>query len=415
MLFFRLIKESFLFAISAILVNRLRTILTVTGITIGIFSVIMVFTVVDSMKSQITTSIESLGTNVVFIQKWPWTFSSDFAWWKYLKRPVPKLDEMETIRKQCNTIQYATFMASTSSDVDYMENKVESAPIGGVSDDYNKVFIFNVSNGRYFSPSELNNGVAVCLIGANIAEKLFQDQNAIGSDVKILNRQVNVIGILKAEGTNNFGNSNDDMVMVPFNFFRRVVNMNNEERINTFIAVKGKNGIPNEEMSYELTGTMRSIRRLKPGVEDDFSINEPSMLTEGLSGVFSIITFAGWIIGGFSLLVGGFGIANIMFVSVHERTGIIGIQKSLGAKNSFIMNQFLVEAVFLSLFGGILGLILVWLLALLASSAMNFPIGLSASNIILGVSVSAGIGLIAGLIPAYSASKLDPVEAIRKN
>jgi putative ABC transport system permease protein len=415
MLFFRLIKESFLFAISAILVNRLRTILTVTGITIGIFSVIMVFTVVDSMKSQITTSIESLGTNVVFIQKWPWTFSADFAWWKYLKRPVPKLDEMETIRKQSNTIQYATFMASTSSDVDFKDNKVESTPIGGISDDYNKVFIFNVLNGRYFSPSELNNGVAVCLIGANIAEKLFQNEDPIGKEVKILNRQVNVIGILKAEGTNNFGNSNDDMVMVPFNFFRTIVNMNNEQRLNSFIAVKGKNGIPNEEMSYELTGTMRSIRRLKPGTEDDFSINEPSMLTENLSGLFDIITVAGWIIGGFSLLVGGFGIANIMFVSVHERTGIIGIQKSLGAKNSFIMNQFLVEAVFLSLFGGIFGLILVWLLAMLASNALNFPIGLSASNIILGVSVSAGIGLIAGLIPAYSASKLDPVEAIRQN
>lgn len=415
MLFFRLIKESFLFAISAILVNRLRTILTVSGITIGIFSVIMVFTVVDSMKTQITSSIESLGTNVVFIQKWPWSFSSDYAWWKYMKRPVPTIDEMEAIRKRSTTIQNATFMASTSSEVNFKENKVESAPISGVSDDYNKVFIFNISEGRYFSPSELNNGVAVCLVGANVAEKLFQNQDAIGSDIKIFNRQVNVIGILKAEGTNNFGNSNDDLIMVPYGFFSRIINMDNEQRVNSFIAVRGKPNIPNEEMVYDLTGTMRSLRRLKPGVEDDFSINEPSLLTQGLSGIFDIVTLAGWLIGGFSLLVGGFGIANIMFVSVRERTGIIGIQKSLGAKNSFIMNQFLVEAIFLSLFGGIFGLILVWLLTMLASNAMNFSIGLSASNIILGVSVSAAIGLIAGLIPAYSASKLDPVEAIRQN
>ncbi len=415
MLFLRLIKESFLFAISAILVNRLRTLLTILGITIGIFSVIIVFTIVDSMKTQITTSIESLGSNVVFVQKWPWSFDSDYAWWKYLQRPVPTFREAEQLRQRAGTITHATFMASTQSNLEHGDNSVEAVGIAGVDEDYNKVFVFDVERGRYFSPSELNNGVPVTVLGANVAKKLFTENEPLGKEIKILNRKVQVIGVLKSEGNNSFGNSNDDLAMIPYHFLSRITDVDNEQVVNTFIAVKGKKGIPNEEMVYDLTGVMRSLRRLKPGVEDDFAVNEPSLLTEGLSGIFDIVTMAGWLIGGFSLLVGGFGIANIMFVSVRERTGIIGIQKSLGAKRLFILIQFLVEAVFLSLFGGVFGLLLVWLLTFLATSAMGFTITLSQGNIILGMVVSALIGLVAGLIPAYRASKLDPVEAIRQN
>jgi len=415
MLFLRLIKESFLFALSAILVNRLRTILTVLGITIGIFSVIIVFTVVDSMKSQITSSIESMGTNVIFVQKWPWSFGPGFEWWEYLKRPQPTMDDLKAIEKFNSTVENAAFMTSTSSNVEYGDSKVESAGIGGISEDYNKVFIFDIAKGRYMSPSEFNNGVSVCLLGASVAEKLFGQNDPLGQNVKMLNKKVRVVGVMKKEGNNSFGNSNDELVMVPFNFIRQVIDVDNEMTSNSFIAIKGKKGIPNEEMVYEITGIMRSHHCLKPGVPDDFSVNEPSMLTEGLSGIFDVVTMAGWLIGGFSLLVGGFGIANIMFVSVRERTGIIGIQKSLGAKNTFILVQFLVEAIFLSLFGGIFGLILVWLLAFLATAALEFSIVLSNDNIILGLIVSGSIGLVAGLIPAWSASRLDPVEAIRHN
>lgn len=415
MLFLRLIKESFLFAISAILINRLRTILTVLGITIGIFSVIIVFTVVDSMQNQITTSIESMGSNVVFVQKWPWEFSQDFEWWKYLKRPQPTVDDMEMIQKRAGTVESVAFMTSTVSNVEFSDSKVESVGIGGVSEEYNKVFVFDVAQGRYFSPSEFNNGMPVCLLGANVAEKLFGVNDPLGKEIKVLNKKLTVIGVIKKEGTNNFGNSNDDLVMLPLSFIRQIIDVNNEDASNSFIAVKGKPGIPNEEMIYELKGIIRAEHRLKPGSEDDFSINEPSMLTQGLAGIFSVLTLAGWLIGGFSLLVGGFGIANIMFVSVKERTSIIGIQKSLGAKNLFILVQFLVESVFLSLFGGVFGLLLVWLLATLATYALDFEIALTTGNIVLGLGVSAAIGLVAGMIPAWSASKLDPVEAIRQN
>jgi len=414
MLFLRLIKESFLFAISAILVNRLRTVLTITGITIGIFSVIIVFTVVDSMKNQITTSIEELGSNVVFVQKWPWEFRSDFEWWEYIKRPVPKFAEMEDLQKRMQTAEDIAFMSSTSSDVEYLDNKISRTGVAGISEDYNKVFVFDIAQGRYFSSSEFNNGVPVCIIGAAVAKNLFFQTDPIGRSVKLLNRKVQVVGVIKEEGTNNFGQSNDELVLVPYSFLAKIIDTENDFA-DSFMAIRGKDGIPNEEMIYEITGIMRTLRHLKPSAKDDFSINEPSMLTEGLSGVFSVLKIVGWIIGGFSLLVGGFGIANIMFVSVKERTSIIGIQKSLGAKNSFILFQFLIEAVFLSIFGGLLGLFLVWLASLAATYMADFALSLTTGNIILGISVSAFIGLVAGMIPAYSASRLDPVEAIRQN
>lgn len=414
MLFLRLIKESFLFAMSAILVNRLRTLLTITGITIGIFSVIIVFTVVDSMKNQITTSIEKLGSNVVFVQKWPWEFRADFEWWEYLKRPVPKYSEMEILKKRMMTASEFSFMSSTASDVEYLDNKIQNTGVAGVSEDYNKVFVFDIAKGRYFSSSEFNNGMPVCLIGASVASNLFFQTDPLGREVKLLNNKVQVVGVLKEEGTNNFGQSNDELVLVPYNFIAKIIDTESE-RANSFIAIRGKENIPNEEMKYEITGIMRTLRRLKPSVKDDFSINEPSMLTENLEGIFSVLTLAGWLIGGFSLLVGGFGIANIMFVSVRERTSIIGIQKSLGAKNTFILFQFLIESVFLSIFGGLFGLLLVWLASLAATYLANFTLTLTVGNILLGVFVSAFIGLIAGMIPAYSASRLDPVEAIRQN
>jgi len=179
------------------------------------------------------------------------------------------------------------------------------------------------------------------------------------------------------------------------------------------IVVKAKPGVSLEEMKDELTGIMRAVRKLKPKAEDNFAINQTDIISKIFDQLFGVIAVVGWIIGGFSLLVGGFGIANIMFVSVKERTRIIGIQKSLGAKKYFIMLQFLFEAVFLSLFGGILGLIIVFILAFTVSQVFDMHLILTQKNILLGIFVSAFIGFVSGLIPAWNASRLDPVEAMR--
>lgn len=411
MLFLRLVREAYVFALQSVLANKLRTLLTILGITIGIFSIIIVFTIVDSIKYQVKSSIESLGSNVVFVQKWPWAFDADYEWWKYMLRPEPSIKEYEEIRKRSFTAAFVTFSASTSLKLEYSDVSLDEVGMAGVSNDFDRVFTLDIAEGRFFSPSEINNGQAVAIIGGRLAQELFLGASGIGEVIRVNGNRTKVIGILKTEGK-SIGNSFDDVVLLPIYFFGKMVNLKGEGA-NPYIAVRARSEVSNEEMKDELTGIMRALRRTKPFVENDFAINETSLISKEFESIFTIVNIVGWIIGGFSLLVGGFGIANIMFVSVKERTQIIGIQKALGAKKSFILFQFLFESIFLSVFGGLAGLLLVFLATLAFGS--SFEITLSASNVFLGIGVSAVIGLIAGVIPANSASKLDPVEAIRSN
>lgn len=410
-MFLRLIREAYVFALQSVLANKLRTLLTILGITIGIFSIIIVFTIVDSIKYQVKSSIESLGSNVVFVQKWPWAFNADYEWWKYMLRPQPSLKEYNEIKKRSYTAAYITYGASTNTKFEYEDEVIDPIAVAGVSEDFNKVFSFEIAEGRFFSPSEINNGQPVAIIGGKVAQEVFESRSGLDEKVKIGGYKMKVIGILKPEGK-SIGNSFDDAIIIPVYFFSRLVSLHSDQA-NPYIAVRARENISNAEMKDELTGIMRSLRQLKPSREDDFAINETSLISKEFESLFAIVSIAGWIIGGFSLLVGGFGIANIMFVSVKERTQIIGIQKALGAKKSFILFQFLFEAIFLSVFGGIAGLLLVFLSTILFGS--SFEITLSAANIVLGLGVSVFIGLVAGIIPANSASKLDPVEAIRQN
>lgn len=412
LLILKLIGESFLFAFQAIVVNKIRTILSLLGITIGIFCIISVFTIFDSMEMAITENIESLGSNVLFIQKWPWSSGGDYPWWKYYQRPEASLEDMKEIQKRSNLTESTAFMVGVSKTVKYQSNYMEGVSILGVSQDYIDVMPFTLNQGRYFSPLESNTGKNVAIIGYNVWDNLFQEADPIGRKVKIMGRNIEIIGVTAKEGEDMFGNSNDDNVLLPINYFKSLVDIRD---MDATIVVKAKTLVSNDELRDELTGIMRSVRKLKPSAEDNFAINETSVITEGFNSLFNTIAIVGWIIGGFSLLVGGFGIANIMFVSVKERTNIIGIQKALGAKNYFILFQFLNESVVLSLIGGAVGLLIVFLLTLIVSSVFDFDLILTWGNIWLGTLVSAAIGLISGIVPAYSASRLDPVEAMRSN
>lgn len=412
MIFLKLLKESFIFALQAIIVNKTRTGLSLLGITIGIFSVISVFTIFDSMESSIRTSINSLGNNVLFVQKWPWSMGGEYPWWKYFQRPQPKISELNEITRRSITSENAAFMIDVRRTIKYKNNSIKDVVVLAVSQDYNEVMPFNLSRGRYFTPIESKGGRNVIIIGSEITENLLGNIDPIGRKLTVFGRKLEVIGLMTKEGDDMFGNSSDDQVIVPINFARNLVDIRN---INSTIIIKAKQYISNEEMSDELTGILRSMRKLKPSAEDNFAINETDIISKGFDNLFGVIATVGWIIGGFSLLVGGFGIANIMFVSVKERTSIIGIQKSLGAKRYFILLQFLFESVFLSLFGGIIGLLIVFLLSLIISASTEMTLILTSENIVLGLLVSGFIGLVSGIIPAYSAAKLDPVEAMRSS
>ncbi len=409
-LILRLIRESYLFAFQEIIVNKVRTILSLLGITIGIFCVISVFTVFDSMENAIRKSIASLGSNVLYVQKWPWAMGGDYPWWKYWQRPEASLDDMRELEKRTTLSDAIAFMVQVSKTVKYQNNYIENVGVLGVSQDFDKVWKFEIGQGRYFSQTESASGKNIAIIGADIATDLFQEGDPVGKKIKIFGRNIEVVGVMTKEGEDFFGNSNDKIVYLPVNYFKTLVELRD---MDATIVVKAKPTVSNEELRDELTGLMRSIRKQKPSAEDNFSINETDIISKGFDSLFAVIATVGWIIGGFSLLVGGFGIANIMFVSVRERTNIIGIQKALGAKNYFILLQFLFEAVFLSLIGGFFGLMIIFLLTIIVSNTTDFTLILTQGNVFLGIGVSAIIGLIAGIVPAFSAAKLDPVEAMR--
>jgi putative ABC transport system permease protein len=409
-LILRLIRESYLFAFQEIIVNRVRTVLSLLGITIGIFCIISVFTIFDSLEIAIRTSISSLGSNVLFIEKWPWVGEDNFPWWKYIQRPEGTFEEMKELQKRSALAEYTAFMVGMNKNVKFMKNYAENVSVMGISQDFDKVWNFEIGDGRYFSPLELNGSPNVAVIGDEIATTLFQGAYPLGKKIKIGGRNIEVIGVMKKEGESFIGNGNDKNVLLPVNFCKLLVNI---DESGTSIIIKAKPLVSNDELRDEVTGIMRSIRKLKPQAEDNFSINETSLVNNQLDAVFGVIGMVGWIIGGFSLLVGGFGVANIMFVSVRERTSIIGIQKALGAKNYFVLLQFLFEAIFLSILGGILGLLIVLSLVLIISNTTSFHLILTFKNVILGIGVSGVIGLIAGIVPAWSASRLNPVVAMR--
>lgn len=404
--------ESFRFAFHALVNNKLRTFLSLLGITIGIFAIISVFTVVDSLESNVRSSVASLGSNVVFVQKWPWAFGGDYPWWKYMNRPTSQLEEVAEIQHRSDMAEAVCYIVEANKTVKYHNNSIENANIIGVSQDYQKVKSFELSEGRYFTEAESNSGKPYAIIGVTIANNLFGELAAVGRQLKLFGREVTVIGVFEKEGDSMMGNSNDNTILVPIRYLRNFVDLRSD-KLDPFIMVKAKDGIGVDELKFELTGIMRSIRKLKPLADDDFALNEISLLSSGFDSIFAVIGMAGWIIGGFSILVGGFGIANIMFVSVKERTNQIGIQKSLGAKNYFILIQFLIESILLCIIGGIIGLLLIFGGTLLVNHFTEMEVTLSNANILLGITISVLIGLISGFIPSYTASKLDPVEAMR--
>lgn len=414
LIYFRVFIESFNFAINALRNNKLRTFLSLVGVTIGIFSIIAVLAAVDSLKKEIEGSISGLDRNTMIITKYSFG-PSDVPNWKIEQFPDVSFDEFQYLQRNLPDLEAITYTLNVPSEnIKYEDNQIDNVPIGAVTESYYNIEELDLDEGRFFNEAESNSGSMVVVVGHEIARKLFgTSADAIGKIIRIYGRKFTVVGVLSKQGAGIFGGSKDTSVWISVNVVRRIYGDNNR---NTFpqIVVKPKKNADIAEFKAVLSQQIRLKRGIKPDQEDNFFINQVQGFTDIIDQITGTMNLIGLVISAFSLLVGGFGIANIMFVSVKERTNLIGIQKSLGAKNRFILLQFLFEAVILAVIGGLIGLVLVYLVAVIASQFTgDFKFVLSAWNMFVGASISAIIGLIAGILPAVSASRLDPVEAIR--
>ena len=411
-MFFRLLKEGFIFAFNSVIVNKLRTFLSLLGITIGIFCIISVFTVLDWMEKSVHDSISSLGENVIYVHKFPWGLNFNQPWWDLIKRPVVSKNDYQAILNKSTKTAAACFTVSQSEPLKYRKNIANNVEIMSVTPEFVNIRAFEVENGRYFSPDESASGKNVAVIGAVIAERLFEKADPVGKQFTISGKRTTVIGVFKKEGKGGISDSGmDEETLVPLNFGMTFINMKNMF-LNATLMIKAKEGVPLQELSDETTMILRASRKLRPNETDDFALNKASLISQSFDGVFAGINIGGWVIGGFAILVGGFGIANIMFVSVKERTNIIGIQKALGAKKFFILQQFLVESMLLSVIGGLLGILMIFIATLIINYLYDLNMYLTVANMFLAVFISGIIGVVAGYAPANTAAKMNPVEAI---
>lgn len=410
-IYLRLLKESFAFAINALRNNKLRTLLSLLGVTIGIFSIIAVLAAVDSLDKKISKDLSSLDKNTIYLMKYCFG-PSDIPEWKREQFPNVKYDEYINLKNSLNNTDQVGFQLFVSKEVLKYDSKTV-ADVNIIPSSFEMVNVDGLSfeKGRFYNESESNSGTPVIVLGYDIAEGLFENEDPVGKNIRLYGQRFTVIGVIEKQGAGFFGDSNDTSVYLPANFLRRMYG--DSDSMTPVIVLKPAKGIDIEAYKAEVAQKLRAFRGMKAGDADNFFINILSGFTDFIDGILGGLRMGGVFISFFSFLVGGFGVANIMFVSVKERTNLIGIQKSLGARNKFILFQFLFEAVVLCVIGGTVGILMVGLLSLLLSSLLDFDFVLSFGNVIIGAGLSIVVGVISGILPAISASKLDPVEAIR--
>ena len=404
--------NSFKMALQELKVNKLRTFLSLFGITIGIFCIIGVLATIDSLKTKISSDLSGLGNNTIFIDKWDYNGGPEYPWWKFVKRPSMKIGEMDFVKKQSTMASNVAFFVSTTAGFTYEENILKGVNLYGVTSDFNAIQSFNIGKGRYFNETDFSRGVPYGVIGDKVAEELFgKAEKALGKTISYSGRRLLIIGIIEKQGSSMIGGFDyDKTVIVPYHYYASIFNPDNN---NPYIMVQAKPGIPSRALQDELNGIMRQMRKLSPTQEDNFTCNDVAQFKDQIESVFGAINQGGWAIAGLSLLVGAFGVANIMFVTVRERTSQIGLKKAIGAKSSTILYEFLLESAFLCIIGGLVGLFLVWLLTMALGAVLPFPIFIAPSIIILALSICIILGIISGIIPASIAAKMNPVDAIR--
>ena len=415
---FRILEEGTAQAWSQLMGNKLRSFLSLLGITIGIFCIIGVKSAVNSLEDNIRGSMQKLGNDVVYVEKFSWGEDPGANFWKWMRRPNVSFNEFEFLEKRMDTAEKLGFwMFLGNKTIKWQSSSVENCYMIGATYDIEELFHLEFENGRYFNQIEYETAVNDCLLGGTIAEGLFGiGIDPIGKVINYGGKKLRVVGTLKKSGKDLLKPFNfDNAILIGFNLARRIGNVRPSGMWSrTSLLAKARPGVDIEDMKDELAANLRQFRHIKPREESNFALNQLSVISKLFDGVFTTLNGVGLFIGGFSLLVGMFSVANIMFVSVKERTGIIGIKKALGAKRWFVLLEFLIESILLCIIGGIFGLFFIWITVKGIAVAADFDIHLSAWNIFIGVFTSIVVGVLAGLIPAIQASGMDPVEAIRK-
>jgi putative ABC transport system permease protein len=397
-------------ALSEFRSNKLRTFLSLFGITVGIFCIIGVLATVDSLKQNVQKDIKALGSNTIYVDKWDYT--GTIPWWKLINRPVPKYAEMKMLKQRSELSQNIAFTISTNTKIEWDDEAVTNVNIYGISEDFSNIQNLDIELGRYLQQTDFDNATANVIIGYGIAEKLFtKPEKSVGQQINLLGKKAIVIGLIKKKGQSMMGGWDfDESIVMSYGYMKGIVK---EENAQPVLLVQGHEKVPMKMLRDDVQGAMRSIRKIQPTQNDNFSMNDIESFAAFADSIFAGVNMGGWFIAGLSLLVGMFGVANIMFVTVRERTGQIGLKKAIGAKRSSILAEFLLESAFLCLLGGAIGLLLVFILTKIISSSMGFPIFISFNILSLAISICIITGMLAGIIPAFIAARMDPVVAIR--
>ena len=411
--YLEIIWTSFKMALQEFRSNKLRTFLSLLGITFGIFCIISVLSTISSMQLAVQNDIKSLGNKTIYIDKWQYGGGPDYPWWKYMKRPTPKFSEMKLLREKVPEASYISYGIGTTANVDFGDNSLTGVNYYGNTEDFDKIQSIVIGDGRYFLQSDFDHGSATIVMGYTIAEKLFdKPEKAVGSEVRLKNgRSALVIGLIKKQGQSLIGGWDyDNSILLTYSFLKQIIK---DENGGPTILAQAAPGVSVDELKDELEGAMRSTRKLSPTQEDNFALNDIEGLSKFLDPIFSGMNIGGWAIAALSLVVGMFGVANIMFVTVRERTSQIGLKKAIGAKRGAIMTEFLLESSFLCIIGGLIGLFAVFLLTFILSATVGFKVFIPFSIIIMAISICLVTGVLAGIIPAFIAARMDPVVAIR--